>query len=92
VAAKGAGDLLFIKAFKASTAASAPPEHYPVEIYSNDPHTYVELEDHSSYDEIAPGATYTQTATWYLRRLPPGTDRTPGSAALLAATLSALGK
>jgi hypothetical protein len=86
------GDLLFIKTFKGITAADAPPGHYPVEFYCNDPHTYVELEDHSSYDEIAPGATYTQTVTWYLRRLPIGTDRSAGSAPLIAAVLNTLGK
>ena len=86
------GDLLFIKAFKAITVATAPTGHYPIEIYCNDPHTYVELEDHSSYDEIAPGATYTQTVTWYLRRLPLNTDRSAGSAALIAAANTTLGK
>jgi hypothetical protein len=86
------GDLLFIKAFKAITTTAAPPAHYPIEFYCNDPHTYVELEDHSSYDEIAAGATYTQTVTWYLRRLPLGTDRSAGSAALTAAAQSTLGK
>jgi hypothetical protein len=85
------GDLLFIKAFEGITAAAAPPGHYPVEFYCNDPHTYVELEDHSAYDSIAPGATYTRTVTWYLRRLPKGTDRSVGSAALIAAALATLG-
>lgn len=92
VAPHQAGDLLFIKAFSPVASASAPPDHYPIEFYCNDPHTYVELEDHSAYDEIAPGATYTRTVTWYLRRLPSGTDRSAGSAALIAAVMSALGK
>jgi len=83
---------LFIKSFKPITAAAAPTGHYPIEFYCNDPLTYVELEDHSSFDEIAPGATYTQTVTWYLRRLPMGTDHTPGSAALIAAAMTTLGK
>jgi hypothetical protein len=90
VAPNPKGDLLFIKAFTGVTAAAAPPGHYPVEFYCNDPHTYVELEDHSSYDSIAPGATSTRTVTWYLRRLPAGTDRSVGSAALIAATLATL--
>jgi hypothetical protein len=92
VAPQAKGDLLFIKSFKAVTLAAGPPEHYPIEFYCNDPHTYVEIEDHSSYDEIAPGATHTQTVTWYLRRLPLGTDRTAGSAALIAAAQTTLGK
>jgi hypothetical protein len=86
------GDLLFIKAFKAITTAAEPPGHYPIEFYCNDPHTYVEIEDHSSYDSIAPNMTYTQTVTWYLRRLPLGTARTAGSAALIAAALNTLGR
>jgi hypothetical protein len=54
--------------------------------------TYAELEEHSAYTSIAPGTTYTQTVHWYLRRLPVGTDRSIGSAALLAATKAATGK
>jgi hypothetical protein len=92
VAPNSKGDLLFIKAFKGITAAAEPPGHYPIEFFCNDPHTYVEIEDHSSYDQVAPGATYTQTVTWYLRRLPVGTDRSTGSAALIAAAQSTLGK
>ncbi len=86
------GDLLFIKSFKVISKANAPTGHYPIEFYCNNPHTYVELEAHSSYDEIAPGATYTATYTWYLKRLPMGTERTPGSAALISATTTTLGK
>ncbi len=92
VAPRAQGDLLFIKAFEPIARTAAPPDHYPIEVYCNDPHTYVELEVHSSYDEIAPGATYTQTVTWYLRRLPAGTDRSIDSAALIAAAASALGQ
>jgi len=86
------GDLLFIKSFKVISKAAAPTGHYPIEFYCNKAHTYVELEAHSSYDEIAPGATYTATYTWYLKRLPVGTDRSPGSAALIDAVKTTLGK
>ena len=86
------GDLLFVKTFKVITAAMAPPGHFPVAVYSSNPHTYVELEEHSAYTSIAPGTTYTQTVHWYLRRLPVGTDRSIGSAALLAATKAVTGK
>ena len=92
VAPHAKGDLLFIKAFTGVTAAQAPPGHFPVELYCNDPHTYVELEDHSAYDEIAPGATSTRRVTWYVRRLPPGTDRSAGSSDLIRAALQALAK
>ena len=87
VAPHAKGDLLFIKAFTGITAAQAPPGHFPIELYCNDPHTYVELEDHSAYDMIAPGATSTRRVTWYLRRLPPGTDGSAGSLALIAVVL-----
>ena len=91
VAPHADGDLLFIKAFKAVTQAAGPPGENPIEWYCNAPHTYVELEDHSPYDSIAAGGTSTRTVTWYLRRLPAG-DHTAGSATLIAAVQSALGK
>jgi hypothetical protein len=86
------GPILFVKAFKDVAANSAPTGHYEVELFCNNPHTYVELEDHSSFDDIAPGATYTQTVTWYLRRLPVGTAVTVGSAELITAVNTVLGK
>ncbi|HEV3032239.1 MAG TPA: hypothetical protein VG319_11390 [Polyangia bacterium] len=91
VAPHAAGDLLFIKAFNPVTQAQGPPGENPIEWYCNAPHTYVELEDHSPYDSIPAGATSTRTVTWYLRRLPAG-DHTAGSATLIAAVQSALGK
>jgi hypothetical protein len=90
VAPHTTGDMLFIKAFSAITLAQAPPGHSPIEVYCNSARTYVELEDHSAYAPIAAGATYTRTVTWTLRRLPPGTDRSVGSAALIAAVTNAL--
>jgi hypothetical protein len=91
VAPHANGDLLFIKAFKPVTQAQGPPGENPIEWYCNAPHTYVELEDHSPYDSIPVGATSTRTVTWYLRRLPAG-DHTAGSATLVTAVQSALGK
>ena len=80
------GDLLFVKAFKPIVPPSTPPPgHYDVELFCNDPPTYIELEEHSAYQTIMPGATYTATVRWYLRRLPIGTDHSVGSAALIAA-------
>jgi hypothetical protein len=93
------GDLLFVKAFKALAPAAAPPapDNFAIELYATDAptsagHTYVELEEYSAYTSIAPGATYTQNVRWYLRRLPMGTDRSVGSAALIAAAMAVLGK
>jgi hypothetical protein len=86
------GPILFVKAFDDVAATSAPTGHFEVELFCNDAHTYVELEDHSSFDDIAPGATYTQTVTWYLRRLPVGTPVTVGSAELIGAVNTLLGK
>lgn len=86
------GDLLFVKAFKPIVPPDQPPTgHYDVELYCNDPHTYVELEEHSAFKTIMPGATYTQTSRWYVRRLPVGTDRSIGSPALVAAVKGLLG-
>jgi len=93
VAPHPGGDLLFVKAFKPIVPpATAPTGHYDIELFCNDPPTYIELEDHSSYDVIMPGATYTATVRWYLRRLPVGTDRSVGSPALIAAVKSLLGQ
>jgi hypothetical protein len=86
------GDLLFIKTFPVITVAMAPPGQLPAAIYADDPPDYEEMEDHSAYTSIAPGATYTQTVHWYLRRLPIGTDRSVGSAALVAAVKAVIGK
>jgi len=93
------GDLLFIKAFKVITTAMAPPapDNFAIELYATDAptstaHTYVELEEYSAYTSIAPMMAFTQTVRWYLRRLPMGTDRSVGSAALIAAVHTALGK
>ena len=93
------GDLLFIKAFKVIAPAMAPPapDNFAIELYATDAptstgHTYVELEEYSAYTSIAAAMSYTQTVRWYLRRLPTGTDRTVGSAALIAAANAILGK
>lgn len=86
------GDLLFVKAFQDVLPGMAPTGHFEVELFCSDAHSYVELEEHSPYAMIAPGQTYTQTVTWYLRRLPAGTDRSVGSPALIAAALRAQGK
>jgi hypothetical protein len=86
------GDLLFIKTFPVITVAMAPPGQLPAAIYADDPPDYEEMEDHSAYSSIAPGATYTQTVHWYLRRLPIGTDRSVGSAALVAAVKAVIGR
>jgi hypothetical protein len=86
------GDLLFIKTFPVVTVAMSPPGQLPAAIYADDPPDYEEVEDHSAYSSIAPGATYTQTVRWYLRRLPVGTDRSAGSAALVAAVKAVTGK
>ncbi|HET6282353.1 MAG TPA: hypothetical protein VFH73_15410 [Polyangia bacterium] len=90
VAPKPNGDILFIKSFKDVPAAMAPPGHYEIELFCNDAHSYVELEDHSAYIPIAVGQTYTQTVKWYVRRLPAG-DHTLGSATLIAAAKGVLG-
>ena len=94
-APNASGDLLFIKTFPVVTVALGPPGQLPAALYTTndpDPHDYEELEEHSAYTSIAAGATYTQTVHWYLRRLPIGTDRSVGSAALVAAVKAVIGK
>ncbi len=93
-APNASGDLLFIKTFPVITVAMAPPGQLPAALYTTndpDPNDYEELEEHSAYTPIAVGATYTQTVHWYLRRLPVGTDRSVGSAALVAAVKAVIG-
>ena len=88
------GDLLFIKTFPVITVAMAPPGQLPAALYTTndpDPNDYEEIEEHSAYSPIQAGATYTQTVHWYLRRLPIGTDRSVGSAALVAAVKAVIG-
>lgn len=85
VAPNAQGDILFVKKFDDVAVGSAPTGHFEVELFCNDAHTYVELEDHSSFDEIAPGATYSRTVVWFVRRLPMGANNTPGSATLIGA-------
>jgi hypothetical protein len=93
VAPQAGGDLLFVKAFDPIVAPAQPPTgHMAVELYCNDPHTYVELEEHSAFKTVMPGATYTHTVRWFVRRLPAGTDRGIGSAALIAAVKGVLGQ
>ncbi|HEX3697825.1 MAG TPA: DUF4380 domain-containing protein [Polyangia bacterium] len=92
VAPNPKGDLLFVKTFKPIVPPSMPPPgHFDVEMFCNDPPTYIELEEHSAYETVMPGATYTATVHWYLHRLPIGTDRSVGSAALIAAVKQLLG-
>jgi hypothetical protein len=94
-APNASGDLLFIKTFPVITVAMAPPGQLPAALYTTndpDPNDYEEIEEHSAYSPIAVGATYTQTVHWYLRRLPVGTDRSVGSAALVAAVKAVIGK
>jgi hypothetical protein len=88
------GDILFIKAFNPITAAQTPPapDNYTIEFYCNNPHTYEEIEEYSAYNSVAPGATYTQTVHWYLRRMAAGIDAgVVGNVGLIAAAQAVVG-
>jgi hypothetical protein len=77
-----ADGLLFVKSFGDLTAAQIAPKEADVELYTNLPHTYIEIEDQGAYTTIAPQASAAWSVTWFLRKLPAGLDITPGSPAL----------
>ena len=74
--------LVFIKSFGDLMAAQIAPKEGDVELYTNKLHTYIEMEDQGPYGMIAPGASVSWTSTWYLKKLPAGTDGTTPNDAL----------
>jgi hypothetical protein len=77
-----AAGLVFIKTFSDLSAEQIAPMEGDVELYTNEAHTYIELENLGPYVSIAPGASASWTVTWYLRRLPAALEATAGSMAL----------
>jgi hypothetical protein len=78
--------VVFIKSFADVTADKLAPQEGDVELYANTDHPdikrYIELEDQGAYGEIAANASMSWKSTWFLRKLPAGTDAAAGSAAL----------
>jgi hypothetical protein len=77
-----AAGLVFIKTFSDLSAEQIAPMEGDVALYTNQLHTYIELENLGPYVSIAPGASASWTVTWYLRRLPAGLEATAGNMAL----------
>jgi hypothetical protein len=77
------GNLLFVKTWTPVAAADIALDHGEVELYLGD--GYIELEVQGPQADIAAAASSTFAVRWTVRALAPGTDVSPGSAALLAA-------
>jgi hypothetical protein len=74
-------NLLFVKSFQDEPPEKRAPSEAEIEIYAIK--EYVEVEQQGAYDVILPGATRSWPVTWYLREIPNGIERAPGSASLL---------
>jgi hypothetical protein len=77
--------LVFIKSFADVPADNIAPNEGDVELYANAvaaPMRYIEIENQAAYGDIAPQASVSWVVTWYLRKLPAGTDGTAPNAAL----------
>ncbi len=77
--------LVFIKSFPDVPAASIAPNEGDVELYANAvaaPMRYIELENQAAYGDIAAQGSVSWTVTWFLRKLPAGTDGAAPNAAL----------
>lgn len=80
--AHAAAGLLFIKKFPDVAPAEIAPNEGDVELYTNQQHSYIEIENQAAYRTIAPGMSASWKVEWFLRRLPAGVQATAGSAAL----------
>jgi hypothetical protein len=78
-----AADLVFIKKFLDVPPDKIAPNEGDVELYTNDEHTYIEIENQAAYGSIAPGQSVSWKVEWFLRRMPAGVAATAGNAALV---------
>jgi hypothetical protein len=63
--------LLFVKSFPDITPKQVAPGQGEVEIFANEYHTYVELENHGTYSMLEPGESLYYPVSWYLQQLDP---------------------
>ncbi|MBP2832892.1 DUF4380 domain-containing protein [Aquimarina sp. U1-2] len=63
--------MCFIKVFDNVNISEIPPQQGEIELYVNDKATYVELENHSVYQTLAPGEKINYTLRWFYFPLPP---------------------
>ncbi len=75
--------ILFIKQFKDVYHDSVAPGENEIELWLNGDHAYIELENQSKYESIAPGDSLEYQLKWYLRQLHAGIDISAGSTELV---------
>jgi Domain of unknown function (DUF4380) len=71
------GAHVLVKHFPDIPAGMVAPGEAEVEVYVNELHSYVEIENQGAYASIAPGATTAWKVLWYVRQLPPGLGSAP---------------
>jgi hypothetical protein len=76
--------ILFIKSFPPVNYNQIAPDEENVEIYVNQPKTYMELEDQGPFQSLKQNAFLTYRVKWYVRALPAGIKPEIGSKALIA--------
>jgi hypothetical protein len=75
--------IVFIKTFPDYPAAQIPPNEGKIQLYTEDTHLFLEMEEEGAYGSIAAGGSIVWTVHWYLRDIPSGAAATVGSAALV---------
>lgn len=77
------GRVLFVKKFIDVPRSQQAPNEAEIELWLSGDHQYIELENQSRYQQIAPNDTLRYTIKWYLRKLPPAVTVSAGSQSLL---------
>jgi hypothetical protein len=75
--------ILFIKQFKDVHHDSVAPGENEIELWLNGDHAYIELENQSKYESIAPGDSIEYKVKWYLRKMPADIDIAAGNIDLI---------
>jgi hypothetical protein len=75
--------ILFIKQFEDVHHDSVAPGENEIELWLNGDHAYIELENQSKYESIAPGDSIEYEVKWYLRQIPTNIDIAAGSTGLV---------
>jgi hypothetical protein len=76
--------LLLLKAFPDIAPSQAAPGEAEISLYTDTGHTYIEVENEGTYQELAPNASLTWSVRWYLRKLDASVSAKVGSAELLS--------
>ena len=75
--------VVFIKSFTDIAPAEIPPEEGEIQLWTDNTHTALEMENEGAYVSLAAGQSLVWTVRWYLRTIPADTPVTVGSAKLL---------